>query len=230
MKTKISFEHEQLRFNAYRLLANAFYLPDEGLMASLVTLEKCMEEICREALTHIKYLLPDIGQQDSIEILKVDYAKLFVGPFSLLAPPYGSVYLESERMVMGNSTADVEKWYRATGLDVDAQFKDAPDHIAAELEFMHFLIFKEMEAADQEGADGVIKYLKMQRSFLEYHLGSWISDFADKVVNNAQTAFYQNIARAAKAFVVDDLRTITSLLDSWQYDAENSLRLESISA
>ena len=227
MKTQELFEHEQLRFDTYRLLANAFYVPDKCLMDSLVTLEKCMEEICGKTLIHYKNMPVSIGPKEGMELLKVDYAKLFVGPFSLLAPPYGSVYLESERMVMGNSTADVQKWYRSADLDIDVQFKDAPDHIAAELEFMHFLIFKEMEAADQGGADCVIQYLKMQRSFLEYHLSSWISDFTDNVVNNAQTAFYQNLARATEAFVMDDLQTITALLDSWESDVENSVGLES---
>lgn len=229
MKTQEFIEHEQWRFDIYHLLANAFYVPDEGLMDSLVTLEKCMEEICGKSLEY-NYIPIGIGKKDSMELMKVDYAKLFVGPFSLLAPPYGSVYLEGERMVMGNSTADVQKWYRATGLDVDTQFKDAPDHVAAELEFMHFLIFKEMEATDQGGADDVIQYLKTQRSFLEYHLGAWISDFADKVVNNAQTTFYRNIARATEAFVMHDLQTITALLDSWQSDVENSVGLESVQA
>ena len=229
MKTQEFIEREQLRFDTYRLLADAFYLPDERLIDSLVTLEKCMEEICGKSLER-NNLPVGIGKKDGIELMKVDYAKLFVGPFSLLAPPYGSVYLEGGGVVMGNSTADVQKWYRATGLDVDAQFKDAPDHVAAELEFMHFLIFKEMEATDQGGADDVIQYLKTQRSFLEYHLGAWISDFADKVVNNAQTTFYRNIARATEAFVMHDLQTITALLDSWQSDVENSVGLESVQA
>ena len=229
MKTQEFIEHEQLRFDTYRLLTNAFYLPDECLMDSLVTLEKCMEEICGKSLEY-NCLPVGIGKKDSMELMKVDYAKLFVGPFSLLAPPYGSVYLEGERMVMGISTADVQKYYRATGLDVDAQFKDAPDHVAAELEFMHFLIFNEMEATDQGGADDAINYLKMQRSFLEYHLGAWISDFSVKVLNNAQTAFYRNLARATEAFVMHDLQTITVLLNSRQPDVENSVGLESVQA
>lgn len=230
MKTQELFEHEQLRFDTYRLLANAYYLPNQSLLDSLVDLQKCMQQICRESAVPFKKMQAYIGLKDGMANLTVDYAKLFVGPFSLLAPPYGSVYMEGERMVMGNSTADVQKRYQATGLDIDARFKDAPDHIAAELEFMHFLIFKEMEAADQLDAEGVIKYLEMQRSFLEYHLGAWISEFTDKVVKNAQTDFYQNLARATEAFVMDDLQMITSLLDSWQYDVENSLRLESIRA
>lgn len=229
MKTHEFIEHEQLRFDTYRLLADAFYLPDEYLIDSLVTVEKCMEEISGKSLEH-NNIPAGIGKKDGIELMKVDYAKLFVGPFSLLAPPYGSIYLEGEGVVMGNSTADIQKWYQATGLDVDVQFKDAPDHIAAELEFMHLLIFKELEVMQQEETEGAIHYLKMQRTFLEYHLGAWISDFAENVVNNAQTTFYRNLARATKTFVMDDLETITALLGSRQFDVENSVGLESVQA
>jgi len=222
MKTQELIAHEQLRFDTYRLLANAFYVPDQCLMDSLVRLEKCMEGICGKSLEY-NYIPLGIDKKDDMELMKVDYAKLFVGPFSLLAPPYGSVYLERERMVMGNSTADVQKWYRSTGLDVDAQFKDAPDHIAAELEFMHFLIFKEIEAANLGDTENFIGYLTMQGSFLEDHLGAWISDFADNVVNHAQTNFYQNLVRTTESFVKNDCHIISSMLRSWQTDIENAV-------
>ena len=211
MNTQDLFDHEQLRFKTYRLLANAYYLPDENLLDGLTKLGKCMEQVCREAGKYVKKIQTDMGQKDGAEYLNVDYAKLFVGPFNLLAPPYGSVYLEDQRMVMGNSTVDVQKRYQEAGLDVDAKFKDAPDHIAAELEFMHFLVFKEMEATSEGDAGGFINCLLMQRSFLEDHLGAWISDFAGNIVNNAQTPFYQNLALATEAFVKDDFHTVSSM-------------------
>ncbi|MFN2356106.1 MAG: molecular chaperone, partial [Desulfopila sp.] len=69
--------------------------------------------------------------------LLVEYARLFVGPFELLAPPYGSVYLETGRRLMGDSTIAVQHMYTNAGLTLDVQ--EAPDHIALELEFMHYL-------------------------------------------------------------------------------------------
>ncbi len=76
----------------------------------------------------------------------------FLFLFCMLAPPYGSVYLERERTVMGESTLDVVRRYRQEGLDISADFHDAPDHITAELEFVHFLIFKALEAASDSTA------------------------------------------------------------------------------
>jgi len=130
-------------------------------------------------------------------------------------------------LVMGNSTADVQKRYKEAGLDVSTGFKDAPDHIAAELEFIHFLIFKEMEATNQGDVNSIITCLSNQQSFLEDHLGAWVSEFAGNVVDNAKTSFYQNLARTTEAFIKDDYHTISSVLTAWQSNSEKPVEIES---
>ena len=142
-----------------------------------------------------------------LESLKIDYSKLFVGPYGLLAPPYGSVYLEDTRRVMGNSTMDVRNTYREEGLDIG--LKEAPDHITIELEFMYFLIHKEVEAIRISDSVTAAGYLKKQRVFLETHLGAWVSEFANNVEANAQTSFYKNLARLTKSFVEEDLESLS---------------------
>jgi len=215
MNTQDFLDLEYLRMDAYRLLADGYHRPGPGLLDGTGKLKSCMERICSEAEQYISSMQSDIAGMAGEGTLEVDYAQLFVGPFNLMAPPYGSVYLEGERQVMGASTADVQQRYRAAGLDVDAGFKDAPDHIAAELEFMHFLIFKAMEAADKGDADHVVVSLTNQQAFLEIHLGAWIHEFASKVVDNAATSFYRNLARATETFIKDDYQILSSLLISW---------------
>ena len=229
MNTQDFFDLEHLRLEAYRLLADGYYRPEQSLLDGLAKLETCMEQVCSEAWKFVKQMPADIAGKVVPEDLEVDYARLFVGPFNLLAPPYGSVYLEGGRQVMGASTADVQKRYQAAGLDVDTGFKDAPDHIAAELEFMHFLIFKAMEAANQGDVNSIVTCLLNQQSFLEVHLGAWIHDFAGHVVDNAKTAFYRNLARATEAFIKDDYHIISSVLTSWSSNPEKSAGLESLS-
>ena len=227
MNTQDFFDHEHLRLKAYRLLADSYYLPEQSLLNGLVKLEICMEQVCREAGKYVNRMHADIARRDGPEYLKVDYARLLVGPFNLLAPPYGSVYLEDERLVMGNSTADVQKRYKEAGLDVSTGFKDAPDHIAAELEFMHFLIFKEMEATNQGDVNSITTCLLNQQSFLEDHLGAWVPEFAGNVVDNAKTSFYQNLARATETFIKEDYHTISSVLTTWQSNSEKPVEIES---
>jgi TorA maturation chaperone TorD len=117
---------------------------------------------------------------------------------------------------MGNSTADVQRRYEEAGLDVATNFKDPPDYIAAELEFMHFLIFKEMEAIDQGDDNSIITGLLRQHCFLKDHLGAWVPEFTGNVADNAKTSFYQNLARATDAFIKDEYHMISSVLTSWQ--------------
>ena len=147
---------------------------------------------------------------DDLESLKIDYARLFVGPYTLAAPPYGSVYLEGKPLVMGNSTVDAQKRYRNAGLNIAEEFKEAPDHIAVELEFMHFLIFKEIEAATHSNIEAFGNYLIEQQSFLEDHLGAWVSDFAENITANSDTEFYKKLAISTQIFINQELQTIES--------------------
>jgi TorA maturation chaperone TorD len=228
MNTQDFLELEYLRLDAYRLLADSYHRPEPSLLDGTGKLKSCMERICSEAGQYISSMQSDIADLAGVGTIEVDYARLFVGPFNLMAPPYGSVYLEGERQVMGASTADVQMRYRAAGLDVDTGFKDAPDHVAAELEFMHFLIFKAMEAAGQGDADQVIACLTNQQSFLEIHLGAWIHEFADNVVKNAATSFYRNLARTTETFIRDDYHVLTSVLTAWSSNSEKFAELESL--
>jgi len=228
MNTQDFIELEYLRLEAYRLLADGYHRPEKSLLDGVVKLADCMERICSDAGKYVNSMQADIAAMAGIGTLDVDYARLFVGPFNLLAPPYGSVYLECRRQVMGASTADVQMRYRAAGLDVDAGFKDAPDHIAAELEFMHFLIFKALEAAGQGDADHVVASLTNQQSFLEIHLGAWIHEFAGNVIDNAKTSFYQNLACATEAFIKDDYHIISSMLTSWRSNSQKFVEINSL--
>ena len=215
METEMFMQHEAGRSEIYRLLAECYYPPDEALSVKIGDLVEKLEHVSPQARQVFKP-----GRKNNVKVnknseLRVDYARLFVGPYTLLAPPYGSVYLEPEHRMMGNSTIDLVKRYQQYGLFVANDFKDAPDHIAAELEFMHFLIFKTMEAANEGDIECVLPCLLNQKSFLADHLGAWIHEFADNVTENAKTSFYQNLARSTKTFVKEDLHILSTIMNSF---------------
>ena len=224
MEAEMFVRHESNRSEIYKLLAECYYPPVETLPEKIKQLGEKFKLVDHQ---NINWGNKEILKTDSIEKLTVEHARLFVGPYSLEAPPYGSVYMESERRIMGNSTMDVIKRYQQSGLAMAEDFKDAPDHIAAELEFMHFLIYKEIEAINHGDAGQVYTCLLNQQSFLADHLGAWVSEFVGKVVDNAKTTFYQNLARATDTFIKDDYRTISSLLNSRAYEFEEASKLES---
>jgi TorA maturation chaperone TorD len=205
METAALLSAEKERAEAYRVLSQCYYLPTKDLIEELESMEQCVSVVCTEAAQHVSRMKEELEKTHDLKSLQVDYSKLFVGPYQLLAAPYGSVYLEGERRVMADSTMDARNLYREVGVDISGDFQEAPDHIAVELEFMHLLIFKEIEAISCSDFEETFRYLKKQEGFLSSHLGAWIAEFADHVERNAETQFYKQLARTTKVFVSKDL-------------------------
>ena len=67
---------------------------------------------------------------------EVEFAfnRLFVGPAALEAPPYSSVYLDGESLVMGKTMLDVREMYGALGLESPWKNSLPDDHISLELD------------------------------------------------------------------------------------------------
>ena len=135
------------------------------------------------------------------EDLLIDYAKLFVGPYELKAAPYGSIYLDEGRKIMGDSTIEVIKIYKDEGLSIDENFKELPDHIAVELEFMYYLIFKEVEALEKSETDKALNFIKTQELFLDKFLKKWVGPFCDKIKQGTDNEFYSSLADCLSVFI-----------------------------
>lgn len=185
-----------------KLLAACFYEPEKDLfiqerlcdnLADLLT-ENRNPGAARAALTMRSHLLAT-----DEETLLVEHAGLFIGPFELAAPPYGSVYLEGKRMLMGDSTMAVRKLYRAAGLAPDVA--EAPDHIALELEFMHFLYMGEAEAAAKGDRDEAVTYAATQAHFLLNYLAPWVPQFCNAIRNGTAGGFYSSLADCLEKFI-----------------------------
>lgn len=194
---------EKARGDCYRFLSACFYLPQKEIF---------LEEGLLQNLTNgLKQINPDTAVlsnemeraflQYSDEELAVEYSKLFVGPYGLKAPPYGSVYLDKERRVMGDSTIEVIKIYEEAGLSISDDFKELPDHIAAELEFMYFLIFKEIEALERHELYTAMQFLEMQNKFLKKFLWRWIQPFTEKIKEGTKNKFYHGLSDCVTNFV-----------------------------
>ena len=228
METKNLLKHESSRMAAFRLLSDCFFLPDPGLSEKLEQLEFNMANVCEAAVQLIQNMRNEFESGDDLESLKVDFSKLFVGPYELSAAPYGSVYLESERKMMGDSTLDVRNRYREAGLDTSKTFKDAPDHIGAELEFMYYLIFKEIEAFANADIERAIGFVQRQKSFLEDHLMAWVPEFANSITENAENPFYLNLAKATETFLKENYEIVNTFLDSKNINSEKPVEINSL--
>jgi TorA maturation chaperone TorD len=228
METKNLLNHEASRMEAFRLLSDCYFLPDPGLSEKLENLEFNMTNVCEPAVKLVQNMRKEFKAGDNLESIKVDFSKLFVGPYKLSAAPYGSVYLDGERKMMGDSTLDVRNRYREAGLDTANNFKDAPDHISAELEFMYYLIFKEIEAFANSDIDTAIDFIQKQRSFLENHLMAWVPEFAKSIIESAESPFYPNLAKATTAFLTENHQVVCSVLETGQQNSEKHVEINSL--
>lgn len=195
----------------YRRLADAFRLPGTDLPTVLDELETGFGYLVSDAFEDATHLKRSYFDNSTPCQLEVDYAGLFVGPFLVPAPPYGSVYLEEKRQLMGESTIDVRHHYLSLGLDLSPDFKEAPDHICAELEFMHVLISQGIEAIDAAEYAQLSESVRHQRIFLEKHLGAWMPAFTDKVIEHARTDYYRHLAAVTRIFVAEDMDGLPDL-------------------
>lgn len=187
----------QSRAVAYRSLSALYYPPDESIGDNL----RALAEVWAARHPDLLPLVARMQQEADPHALLLAYTPLFLGPFKVLAPPYGSVYLEEKREVMGASTQDAAHLYRQAGLDLSAASKEVPDHIAIELEFMYYLIYRQMEALEINDREAAHGWLARQSDFMDRHLGRWIDPFAEAIVQNTPSVFYRSLAEATAAFV-----------------------------
>ena len=192
----------------YKSLAECYHLPDERLEENLQVLENNLRIYFDEVVRRVKEMKDSLATIEHIDELKLDFARLFVGPYQLFAPPYGSVYLDGSRQVMGPSTFDVIERYRRGGLALSEDFHDAPDHIAVELEFLYFLAVKEIQATGEDNHHAALEAEAMRNDFIRRHLGAWFAQFTKEVEENARTDFYRGLARCTSLFIESEMEQI----------------------
>jgi TorA maturation chaperone TorD len=196
------FETLAARADLARLLAACFYEPgpefaEERLFESMAAAARRVEPSLAEA---VRQLGEAFAAEDPQELL-VDYTRLFLGPTGALAQPYGSVWLEDGSSLMRESTLAVNALYDEGGFELAEDFRDLPDHVAAELEFLYLLLFRRAEASRGDDPAAGARFAQMQRRFLDRHLGRWAAPFAAAVRDGAQTAFYRGLGGLTESFV-----------------------------
>jgi DMSO reductase family type II enzyme chaperone len=170
-------EEQQLaaaRSRAYALFTEALAYPDDELRETLV--QGGLVIPLRESLTTLspRFELPDVRWQalqdvGSTDDLAVEHTRLFdVGASGPPCPLYGGLY-GGDRM---KTMEEAVRFYNHFGLTLSDEQRELPDHIATQLEFMHYLTYREVEALHADVDPGA--YRRAQRDFIDRHLGDWI--------------------------------------------------------
>ncbi len=127
-----------------------------------------------------------------------------VGPASTPAPPVESFYRIGRREGgVGDFVARIQSEYRQMGVGWSGS-AEPPDHIATELEAMSSLCRREWEAWESGSADEAVGSLRLQRTFLDRHLGVWAPLFTARALSANPGAFYSRLLEFIHSFVVHE--------------------------
>jgi len=152
-------------------------------------------------LPGLEMLLQEWRDADK-DILKRDYSGLFeVGSNGPPVP----IREDLHRNQPAGVREDIVRFYEFFGYGLEEKFAWAPDHLSVELEFMHFLCFR--EAQSYEGGDNhadAISFQLAQSDFAERHLCNWVSELAEKVLQQQPDALYGRLIAAMSEFLVKD--------------------------
>lgn len=185
----------------YKLLSLAFAMPNGELRQAIESAGSAVEKLENKS---IKKAYKELEKH----LHSLPDAEAYVNTFDIgekKGALYETAYLRKENPLHSDIgqrvLADISGFYRAFGVKICVGEK--ADHIAAELEFMHLLLLKELAAPDKEKA----KICRdAQKKFLREHILRWSPMLAGEI--SACGGFYTSAAELLKAFIESEKRVM----------------------
>lgn len=193
--------YEEQRANAFRALSALFLFPSPEIMQSRAHFEDLAEALYRLseksgiAARQLWTSLSEISYQH----LAVEFTRLFIGPYDTVAPPYGSYYLEN-KLLMGHTTVELMSLYVNSGLEKKHEFKDLPDHIAAEMEFAYYLIFNEVQLLKSGDLSSACEVNTVCEDFLYRFYIPWMIPFTDLIREESSHSYFKGLSDCLSNF------------------------------
>ncbi|MDQ7098768.1 MULTISPECIES: Tat proofreading chaperone DmsD [unclassified Serratia (in: enterobacteria)] len=116
------------------------------------------------------------------EPLHIAWQRLFIGPNELPAPPWGSVYLDRESVLFGESTLALRRWMLKYQICGQTEGREPEDHFGLLLLLIAWLA----ELQPQQMTE-----------LLAEHILPWSSRYLTLMIQKAEHPFYQGIAELA---------------------------------
>lgn len=191
-------EAARLRAEAWGVLAAALEYPDSELVALIR--EGALMRRARELIgtlhpeleaTIAWAALADVPPGDG---LAIEYSRLFdpIGPSGPACPlNSGALVGDDGRMKL---LEELVRFYNHFGLTAaGAPGNELPDHVLAQLDFLHFLSQREAECLlEGEGADD---FQRARVDFQRRHPGRWAPDLVERLERHQAHSYYLTLAR-----------------------------------
>jgi putative dimethyl sulfoxide reductase chaperone len=142
--------------------------------------------------------------------LKVEYARLFIGPRAPQVHPYESVYRDTPHgsgaavLMVGPSALAVREAYRRVNGPGADDAAEPPDHVATELDFQMCLYYMEAQAWQSHDEAAAKGWRSVAEDFATGHLCRWGPELCRDVRAKSHHAFYGALARAAIAILAKE--------------------------
>lgn len=202
----------------YNLIARVFRVEvDEDFLKTLKTMhypQNTGEEAIDAAYREIHAFMCHT-REATLDNLAIDYARCFLGSGSVDAEaafPFESVYTSSKGLLMQDARDQVLAIYRSEGISKSSNWREAEDHLSAELEFMAILSTRTAEALAQNEEGEAVRLLITQRNFLNDHILRWTPKFFADVPRFSKTSFYPAFAKLLKAYLTEDITLLEKLV------------------
>ena len=199
------------RCRVYELLACAFAFPDSA------TAKQFASGDWLDALTSVLTFVPfasdfEEGQRALLarppgrEALERDYIHLFeVGAGKPYCPLYEGAHRGGRMKIM----EELVRFFEHFGLKPASG--DQPDHLCAELQFMHYLAFKQAALPEPGPASSSLNVA--QRDFLYRHLTKWLPRLVARLADAREPSpFYSALASLASDYCRADLAWLNAQL------------------
>ncbi|MHC4441515.1 MAG: TorD/DmsD family molecular chaperone [Planctomycetota bacterium] len=225
------------RQTVYSFLRAAFSEPPSGEQLDALRASDFLCEAGKLFSEHVlapltEYARTDTAIADLQREGRQEFMNLFKVPGGQYVTPYESVYRDTREiagkkvkgLLMGQCAVDVQKWYQLAALEIADEYKDLPDHICLEFNYLAHLCGKEREFDSAGDEAKLARTWLMQRDFLAGHIIPWIGLLGDKIHEKSQHTYFRAVADMAVEFTGRDLATLEGLLgkssghSSPQYD------------
>ena len=193
------------RSRMYKLLAVGFSYPG-----------KESQQAQTELWALAKTLYPDLAlSAENTDLLSVEFESLYINILDghdqkRACRPNESAWHGTDRSMQ---QWEVKKFYQLFGLGLNKDSNQMPDHIANELEFMHFLTHLAVEAGQGRMGKEINRqqYVHGQRDFLQRHLSKWVPGFCQNLKEKTDSPFFCQLAEITERFVKDDADYISEI-------------------
>lgn len=145
------------------------------------------------------------GENWNIQELRDEHRRVFSNVIALDCPPYetlfGNDHVFGQSYVMG----DIAGFYSAFGLQLSPDIHERLDHLSVELEFMHYLSYKESYAILHDGGEKLKTVFEAEKKFVKEHIGRWVPLFSGMLKRKADYGFYKILADFTSDWMAFDI-------------------------